>query len=301
MNQTSLFEDQPELLKSRGALLFSNWLLVDGNNLMNRCFYATQSSLKPDDLNPLNAVVGFIRTCINYQDEYEATVVVFFDKGKGFRKKKFPEYKEGRGETPAQLKSQFSRVFQFLDAAGIPYYWSEQLEADDLISAAARQFEGHKYVLSNDQDLLQIISDTTTVIARKGKDDVLMTPERFSAEFDGLIPTQITDLKALSGDTSDNIPGVKGIGDKGALAIVKHFGKIENLKLPFPAHLSKYQKYFDLKGLADAIFFKQLTTLVSTSQLQINRYEMNYQQIKVLAEQNNLFALMKFLNKKTGV
>lgn len=278
---------------------YENWLLVDGNNLMNRCYYATANSLSKDDKNPLNAVSGFLKSCFSYQKKYNANIIVFFDKGKGFRKRAFPQYKEGRNETPAQLEVQFPLIRELLNSANIPYYWSEQLEADDLICSACNCLNGHKYILSNDKDLIQVVREDVSVIVRKGKNDVLMTPELFISEWEGLSPIQITDIKALAGDSSDNIPGVAGIGDKGALGIVKHFKSIENIQLPFPSNLKRYEKKFSEQGaFEDALFYKKLTTLVSHTKLEIKKYKVNTNRLLAHCQSLNLHSVVKLLHKQ---
>lgn len=275
MIQISLFDDVctegNSQLKGK-----NNWLLIDGNNLLNRAYYATEKKMKPaPDGTFTNGVTMFLKMALNYQNQFNANIVVFFDKGKGFRKKLYPEYKEGRSETPIELVQQFPVIRDVLSAADIPYFWSDDLEADDLIGAACNSLIGHKYVLSNDKDLLQLISEDVTVVVRRKSDDILMTPHQFALEWENLLPQQIVDIKALAGDTSDNIKGVSGVGDKGALGIVKHFGSVERIEKPFPKELKRYEKKFDGEGMNDAIFAKQLTTLKVDTPLQIKEYEIN--------------------------
>lgn len=275
MRQISFFDD---VLKEEKKIEVSkkNWLLIDGNNLLNRAYYATANNIKlSPDGTPTNGVTQFLRMSLNYQKQFNANIVVFFDKGKGFRKKLYPAYKEGRNETPELLERQFPVIREVLTAAGIPYFWSDDLEADDLIGAACQSLIGHKYILSNDKDLLQLIREDVTVVVRRKSDDVFITPQQFSLEWAALTPQQIVDIKALAGDTSDNIKGVPGIGDVGALKIIKHFGSVEKIKVPFPSEIKRYEKKFDDNGMNEALFAKKLTTLKVDTPLQIKEYEIN--------------------------
>lgn len=143
------------------------------------------------------------------------------------------------------------------------------------IGAACNSLSGHKYILSNDKDLLQLVREDVTVVVRKNKVDVMVTPHQFSLDWEGLNPPQIVDIKALAGDVSDNIIGVTGIGDKGALKIIKHFGCVEKIVMPFPKEIKRYEKKFEGSGMSDAFFAKKLTTLKVDTPLQIKEYEIN--------------------------
>lgn len=275
MRQISIFDDYfaEEKISTPSR---TNWLLIDGNNLMNRAYFATaNNTMSAPDGTPTNGVTQFLKMSLNYQKQINANIVVFFDKGKGFRKKLYPPYKEGRNETPELLTQQFPVIREVLTAAGIPYFWSEDLEADDLIGAACNSLSGHKYILSNDKDLLQLVREDVTVVVRKNKVDVMVTPHQFSLDWEGLNPPQIVDIKALAGDGSDNIIGVAGIGDKGALKIIKHFGCVEKIVMPFPKEIKRYEKKFEGSGMSDALFAKKLTTLKVDTPLQIKEYEIN--------------------------
>lgn len=292
-SQFSLFEK--EVFTVPG---YDNWLLVDGNNLMNRCYYATSASLKEDEVQPTNACSGFIKACFAYQEKYQANIVVFFDEGKGFRKRIYPAYKEGRGETPVHLESQFPIIKELLDWANIPYFWSEQVEADDLISSACNSLDGHKYVVSNDKDLLQVLRDDVSVIVRRGKHDVIMSPELFREEWEGLEPCQIIDFKALAGDSSDNLTGIAGIGDKGAMKLIKQFQTIEQIQVPFPDNLKRYEKYFTDEGMKVAAFFKKITTLVSSISIKLNKYDVNIERLITRCQHYDMKSVVSLLLKK---
>jgi len=121
----------------------------------------------------------------------------------------------------------------------------------------------------------------------------MMTPQQFSLEWDGLNPQQIVDIKALAGDDSDNIKGVNGIGDKGALGIIKHFGYIEQIVMPFPKEIKRYEKKFEGTGMSDALFAKELTTLKVDTPLQIKEYEINESGLIKICEK---FAMKSIIN-----
>lgn len=294
MEQISLFEEY--LVDEKPS--YKNWLLIDGNNLLNRTYFATMSGkkLSAPDGRPTTAAVSFLRMMLNYQMQYKANIAVFFDKGKGFRKQLYPAYKEGRNETPELLVQQFPLMREILTAAEIPYFWNDELEADDLIGAACQSLTGHKYILSNDKDLLQLLKDDVSVIARKGSDDVVMTPALFIQDWEGLSAAQIVDIKALAGDSSDNIPGVQGIGDTGAIKIVKHFGTIENITFPFPSDLKRYEKKFEDGGMKNALFFKELTTLKVSAPLQLNIYNVNDKGLKAMCKTLAMKSIVDMLN-----
>lgn len=131
-----------------------------------------------------------------------------------------------------------------------------------LIASFAEQVDGQVFILSNDRDTYQLLTKRVSVIVRKGKVDVIMTPENFCDEYPGLQPRQIVDVKAIAGDKSDNIPGIPGIGDKGALSLIQTFGTVDELIVAdeFPQTLNRYKGKVE-DGKEKAVFFKTLTTL----------------------------------------
>lgn len=277
MLQMNLFDELIRMNKDntlKEKPFFNDWILVDGNNLINRTYYVTE---KVDKRSPDGKLIPAVRLALNmvleYQEKLNAQLVFFFDKGRGFRANLYPEYKANRDSkpTPPGLTEQMETLKEVLSHAQIPVFTDELLEADDLIASAANNLNGHKYILSNDKDLLQLVSSEVTVVARKGKEDVYYTPERFEKEW-GLKPVQIVDVKALAGDSSDNIKGVAGIGEKGAKSLIEHFGTIEAIKKPFPKPLFRYEKYFDEVGVETAAFCKVLTTLKINEFIKVQRY-----------------------------
>lgn len=200
-------------------------LLLDGNSLAYRAFFALPLLTNESGIHT-NAVYGFTMMLQKILDEENPThMLVAFDAGKTtFRHTTFGEYKGGRQKTPPELSEQFPYLRKLLTAYQIPQYELEMYEADDIIGTLSKQSElaGDEVVIvSGDKDLTQLSSDTTTVyITRKGMTDIeKYTPEHIKEKY-GLTPDQIIDMKGLMGDSSDNIPGVPGVGEKTAIKLL---------------------------------------------------------------------------------
>lgn len=144
--------------------------------------------------------------------------------------------------------------------------------------------------------MYQLISERVTVIVRKGKDDVYMTPSQFSSEYEGFEPRQIIDLKALEGDSIDNIPGVKGIGETGAMNLLKAFPSIEELIAvkEFPTSLQRYKSKME-SGKGDAVFFKELITLRTDIPLSLLTYQINTQAFIEICETLAMQSVIRLL------
>ena len=200
-------------------------LLLDGNSLAYRAFFALPLLTNESGIHT-NAVYGFTMMLQKILDEENPThMLVAFDAGKTtFRHSTFGEYKGGRQKTPPELSEQFPYLRKLLTAYQIPQYELEMYEADDIIGTLSKQSElaGDEVVIvSGDKDLTQLSSPTTTVyITRKGMTDIeKYTPEHIKEKY-GLTPDQIIDMKGLMGDSSDNIPGVPGVGEKTAIKLL---------------------------------------------------------------------------------
>lgn len=246
-------------------------LIVDGNNLLNRAYYATaldpNNLMKSPDGQYTNGVNMFLKMLFRYKTELDIShLAVVFDKGRGFRKDIFPEYKGTRGGQPDELKVQFPLLEKVLNQIGVPIYFDEVYEADDLIASMAMKLQTDMkvYTLSNDKDLLQIVSDNIIQVCRKGKDDIFYDENRFKEDFNGLFPKQIIDFKALCGDTSDNIPGIPGIGDKGAMKMLLKLSTAESVieQVPSLSEFSRYKKKVE-EGKELGLLSKKLATLVT--------------------------------------
>ena len=211
-------------------------ILVDGNNLLFRSYFATAYTgniMRNKDGFPTNGLYGFVNMMNKIiTEENPKYIMVAFDIGKTFRHDKYAEYKGGRNETPDELKIQFPVAKKILNAMGIKYFEIEGYEADDIIGTFAKKVdetEGYiATIVSSDKDLLQLISDKVEVKLLKTKDHIRMTKEEFKNIY-GIEPIRMIDLKSLMGDSSDNIPGVKGIGEKTALKLLQDYGTLDNI------------------------------------------------------------------------
>ena len=211
-------------------------ILIDGNNILFRSFYATAYTgtiMKNSKGFPTNALYGFINM-INkiINEENPEYIMIAFDKGKTFRHDKYQTYKDGRRETPNELKEQFPVAKKLVEAMGITYYEIDNYEADDIIGTFAKKVDEDKEfiatIVSSDKDLLQLISDEVDVKLLKQTGFIRMDTKEFFNTY-GVEPKKMVDLKALMGDASDNIPGVKGIGEKTAINLIQEYGSLENL------------------------------------------------------------------------
>lgn len=209
-------------------------VLIDGNSIAYRAFFALPL-LNNDKGIHTNAVYGFTMMLMKIlEDEKPTHIMVAFDAGKTtFRHKTFSEYKGGRQKTPPELSEQFPFIKELLQAYGVSQYELENYEADDIIGTLSLRAENEGFevkVISGDKDLTQLSSEQTTVgITRKGITDIEeYTPIHIKEKY-GLVPEQIIDMKGLMGDTSDNIPGVPGVGEKTAIKLLKEFETLEKL------------------------------------------------------------------------
>ncbi|RJS59974.1 DNA polymerase I [Bacillus sp. PK3_68] len=209
-------------------------VLIDGNSIAYRAFFALPLLNNNKGVHT-NAVYGFAMMLLKVLKEEQPThLLVAFDAGKTtFRHQTYSDYKGGRQKTPSELSEQFPYIRELLKAYGIAQYELENYEADDIIGTLSLQAEKDGYeikIYSGDKDLTQLASDATTVcITRKGITDIEeYTPAHVEEKY-GLTPEQIIDMKGLMGDSSDNIPGVPGVGEKTAIKLLKQFGSVENL------------------------------------------------------------------------
>ena len=213
-----------------------NLMILDGNSIVNRAFYGVRPLNAPDG-TPTNAVYGFLAILQRLLDEQkpDALCVSFDLKAPTFRHKAYEGYKAQRKGMPEELALQMPILKEVLDAMGIRRYELEGYEADDILGTASRICEERGWcctVVTGDKDSLQLVSEKTTVCnvkTRMGQTEVILyTPERFFEEY-GFEPKQMVDLKALMGDSSDNIPGVPGVGEKTAMDLVQRYGTIEEI------------------------------------------------------------------------
>ncbi|BDT05031.1 DNA polymerase I [Spiroplasma ixodetis] len=213
-------------------------LIIDGNNLLFKAYYATAyQGVNLHSLQgiPTNAVYAFIRMLTKYlKSNNYASVFVAFDAGrKTFRHETLATYKGKRSETPVELIEQFNLVKIFLDLAQIPWGQINNYEADDIIGSIVKNKVASNYqidIMSSDKDLLQLLDNNIKILnPQKGMSDLkVITISTFQSEYE-LLPYQVTDLKGLMGDSSDNLPGIKGIGQKTAISLLKEYDTLENI------------------------------------------------------------------------
>lgn len=211
-------------------------ILVDGNNLLFRSFYATAYQgviMKNSKGFPTNALYGFINMMHKIiEEEAPSYIMVAFDKGKTFRHDKYVDYKAGRSEMPDELRLQFPKAKEVLEALGIKYFEIDNYEADDIIGTLSLEVENRDdfiaTIISSDKDLLQLVSDKVVMKLLKQSGHIMMTKEEFEKTYQ-VPPIRMIDLKSLMGDPSDHIPGVKGIGEKTAINLLSKFDSLDNL------------------------------------------------------------------------
>lgn len=277
-------------------------LLIDGNSFLYRSYYGSLSLLGRPGVST-NGVYTAIRMLRNFLTNFShyQKIYVFFDLGKEtVRHKEYPNYKITRKKTPSELIEQISLFKDFLQSIGVDFLENKNYEADDLIGSAADlilQKEITVDILSNDRDLLQLIQPgVSQIFCKKGVSEIeKIDINNFSIKF--LVkPNQVPDLKGLAGDKSDNILGVRGIGDKTAEKLLKDFDKIENIyqnlgKLPV-----KLQKLLS-KNRKSAFQSKRLATIIRNIPLQLNftktEYNFDNPQAKDFYLKHRMFSLLK--------
>ncbi len=248
------------------------FLILDANAILHRSFHALPP-LQTKDGTLVNAVYGFITTLLKALKEFKPSyVAVAFDKkGPTFRHEQYKEYKATRVKAPQEFYDQIPLAHDVLDAFRIPVFEKDGYEADDVIGTMAKQTEDKANVIiaTGDMDALQLIDDHIKVFTlRKGMSDTVVYDSAAVKERYGLTPKQIIDYKALAGDASDNIPGVKGVGEKTATELLKEFGDIETLyeelerNSPRAEKLKSGVKEKLSKDKKNAFMSKKLATIV---------------------------------------
>jgi DNA polymerase I len=256
-------------------------VLIDGNSIAYRAFFALPL-LNNDKGVHTNAVYGFTTMLQKVlEDEKPTHILVAFDAGKTtFRHKTFKEYKGGRQKTPPELSEQFPYIRELLDAYGIKRYEKENYEADDIIGTLSLQAESDGYevkIFSGDKDLTQLSTDKTTVcITRKGITDLeVYTPDHIKEKWE-ISPDQIIDMKGLMGDSSDNIPGVPGVGEKTAIKLLKEFGSVEKLLESIDQVSGKKLKEKLEENKESAVMSKELATILREAPIEVKVEELGY-------------------------
>ncbi len=208
-------------------------LVIDGNSILNRAFYGVKP-LSTRDGRPTNAIFGFVNIIMKSVESLSPDGVgVAFDlRAPTFRHKKYPLYKANRHGMPEDLAAQLQPVKDISEGLGFHVLSLEGYEADDILGTASRLADenGYEcYILTGDRDSLQLISDNSFVLLATNAETVLYDKAKFAENYGGLTPEKLIDLKALMGDSSDNIPGIPGVGEKTALKLVDEYGSLDGL------------------------------------------------------------------------
>ena len=243
-------------------------LLIDGNSILNRAYFA-MPVLNDKHGRNVNAVYGFVNILMKALAEYspDKLIVAFDMRGHNFRKDIYPEYKANRHGMPDDLAEQMPILHELLALLSVSVVEKAGVEADDIIGTISNSYDGDSLIVSGDRDMLQLVSDKVTVLlTKKGVTEVeTVTPEFLKSSY-GLTPRQVIEYKALRGDTSDNIPGVRGVGEKTAMTLLDKYGDIDNLYANVDKEKgSLHDKLVEGKDMA--YISRQLATIVTTAEV----------------------------------
>ncbi|MCU5746092.1 DNA polymerase I [Staphylococcus sp. SQ8-PEA] len=278
----------------------SKLVLIDGNSLSFRAFYALPLLQNKAGIHT-NAIYGFTMLLEKIlKEEQPDHFLVAFDAGKTtFRHQTYKEYKGGRQKTPPELSEQLPYLRKLLDAYRIKHYELEHYEADDIIGTLSKEADKRNLetiIVTGDRDLTQLATDNVTIYyTKKGVTEVdYYTPQFIAEKYNGLTPSQIIDMKGLMGDTSDNIPGVAGVGEKTAIKLLNQYQTVENV----------YEHLNDVSGKKlkekleisknDALMSKKLATINCDSPLEVRLDDTLLPQEKDETDKIELFKELEF-------
>lgn len=257
-------------------------LAIDGNSIMNRAFYGIKALSNKKGVFT-NALTGFMNIYLKTAAELspDSCAVAFDLKEPTFRHKANDAYKATRHGMPDELAMQMPLIKELLGDMGIRVLECSGYEADDILGTLSTFGKGNDsvYILTGDRDSLQLINDNVTVMLHTTKELIKCTPEKFAEMYDGLSPIQLIDLKGLMGDSSDNISGVKGIGEKTALSLIKEYSSVENLYEKLAAGEVTATKSVIAKltaGESDAKESKWLATIVKDAPISLDPADYAY-------------------------
>lgn len=252
-------------------------LVIDGNSILNRAFYGVKP-LSTRDGRPTNAIFGFVNIIMKSVESLcpDAVGVAFDLKAPTFRHKEYPLYKANRHGMPDELRAQLEPVKEISSLLGFHVLSLEGYEADDILGTCAKNAEAggcECYILTGDRDSLQLISDTSTVLLATNAETIIYNKEKFAESYEGLTPEKLVDLKALMGDSSDNIPGIPGVGEKTALKLICEYGSLDGLYEGYEASsLSPKMKEKIASGKDSAYLSYRLATIFRDVPLEL-KYE----------------------------
>jgi len=283
--------------------------LIDGSNIMYRAYYGTAYSgnlMQNSKGEYTNAVFGFVNMMNSVLNEEFTHILVAFDKGsQTFRHKDFPDYKAGRKLMPEEFRSQLGNIRKSLDVLGVKQSELELIEADDIIGTYATKYYDEFdeiEIISNDKDLLQLVNDKVSLRAsKKGMQNYVSYTPEFLLESMGVRPNQITDLKGLMGDASDNLPGIPGVGEKTAVKLLAASETLEGvlaIKDTIKGKLGeRIREHFE-----GAVLCKQIATIKTDVDLEFDLVDIEYKgtnedEMVEFYQELELHSLIKKLNK----
>lgn len=286
-------------------------ILIDGSNIMFRAYYGTAYTgnlMQNSKGQYTNAVFGFVNMINSVLKEEFTHILVAFDKsGKTFRHDQFEDYKGGRKPMPDEFRSQIDLIKESLNVLGVKQREIELIEADDIIGTYSKEYYDnfdHIEIISNDKDLLQLVNDKVSLrSSKKGMQDYISYTPEYLMEVMSVTPEQITDLKGLMGDASDNLPGIPGVGEKTAVKLLKQYGTLDGVldhKEEIKGKLGeRVREHFE-----SAILCKEIATIKTDVELEFTLDEVEYKGVnetEMLAffEELELHSLIKRYNKKT--
>ncbi len=250
-------------------------LLIDGNAIFHRAFHALPL-FQTSNKEYINAVYGFIRMLFEIikKENPDYLICAFDHKDKTFRHHEFVEYKANRPKPPAELYPQLPRLFEILKIFNIPIFQNPGFEADDIIGTLSEQAEHepnlHTVILTGDKDIFQLVSTKTSVVMPKIgiTQTVTYTPQEVKNKM-GITPSQIIDYKALRGDASDNIPGVKGIGDTQAVKLLQKYKTLDLIYQHLNKLTASQQKKLS-KNKKTAYLSQKIATIIRNMPIHLN-------------------------------
>ncbi|MCL2256485.1 MAG: DNA polymerase I, partial [Firmicutes bacterium] len=254
-------------------------VLIDGNSLVNRAFYALPPMNNADGM-PTNAVYGFLTMLIKAVVDIRPShiAVAFDEREKTFRHHEYPLYKATRKGMPEDLASQMPLLKEMLEILGIGIISKVGFEADDVIGTLSKKSKDEVVIITGDRDCLQLVDKKTSVmLTRRGLSDVLtITPDNIVEEY-GVKAEQVIELKALMGDSSDNIPGVAGVGEKTALDLIEKFSNIDNVYQSIDKVSSASVQKKLTEGKENAYISRKLATIETNADIDIPSYDFSYE------------------------
>lgn len=273
-------------------------ILIDGNSLMFRAFYGSYKTLENFDQNnifPTNAIKTMMLMIFSLikEKKYNYGIIAFDHKDKNFRKQEFDFYKANRKTIPEALVKQIPVILEIMPFFGLHLYCISGIEADDIIGSMAKEFSKQNIIsdiYSSDNDMLQLVDDKINFYRIKNgvKDFELFNIENFYSQIN-LYPKQIIDYKSLCGDSSDNLPGVHGIGKQTAIKLLNEFTELENIYINIDLIKNNSLKEKLIKDKENAFISKKLATIKTDYFENININELKLNQINIVEIKKYIF------------